>query len=88
VRCDRSDGAPLGRVHLACIIEDAIGSFRCDCRRQLELVFEQIAAQGEGVLEHLRRDGIGTQALVELGMREMRPTTTTARYRGPPVRRA
>jgi 3,4-dihydroxy 2-butanone 4-phosphate synthase/GTP cyclohydrolase II len=46
--------APLVRVHSECLTGEVLGSLRCDCRPQLELAMERIAAEGAGVLVYLR----------------------------------
>ena len=48
-------GAPvLARIHSECLTGEVFGSLRCDCRAQLELALERIAAEGSGVLVYLR----------------------------------
>ena len=53
--------APLVRIHSQCLTGDVFGSLRCDCRDQLELSFQNIAAEGCGLLiyEHKEGRGIG-----------------------------
>jgi GTP cyclohydrolase II len=52
---------PLVRVHSQCLTGDVFHSLRCDCRAQLELALETIAAEGRGLLiyEHQEGRGIG-----------------------------
>jgi 3,4-dihydroxy 2-butanone 4-phosphate synthase/GTP cyclohydrolase II len=45
----------LVRVHVECPLGDALGSLRCDCRRQLTAALKMIDHQGKGVLVYLRR---------------------------------
>jgi len=51
----------LVRVHSQCLTGDVFHSLRCDCRSQLELSLELIAAEGQGLLlyEHQEGRGIG-----------------------------
>ncbi len=53
--------APLVRIHSQCLTGDVFHSLRCDCRAQLELALEAIAAEGRGLLiyEHQEGRGIG-----------------------------
>jgi len=52
---------PLVRIHSQCLTGDVFHSLRCDCRAQLELSLESIAAEGRGLLiyEHQEGRGIG-----------------------------
>jgi GTP cyclohydrolase II len=52
---------PLVRIHSQCLTGDVFHSLRCDCRAQLELSLESIAAEGHGLLiyEHQEGRGIG-----------------------------
>lgn len=58
-------GALLGavevptRVHSECLTGDVFGSFRCDCRDQLELALHRIAGAEAGVILYLRQEGRG-----------------------------
>lgn len=47
------------RVHSECLTGDVFGSFRCDCRDQLELALARIAAAETGVILYLRQEGRG-----------------------------
>jgi GTP cyclohydrolase II len=47
------------RVHSECLTGEVFGSLRCDCRRQLDLAFDRIAAAGAGVVVYLRQEGRG-----------------------------
>ncbi len=44
----------LVRIHSECLTGEAFGSLRCDCRAQLDLALEAIAAAGSGVVVYLR----------------------------------
>ncbi len=44
----------LVRVHSECLTGESFGSLRCDCREQLDLSLEAIAARGSGVVVYLR----------------------------------
>ncbi len=59
----RVDGGepPLVRIHSQCLTGDVFHSLRCDCRAQLEMALEMIAAAGQGLLiyEHKEGRGIG-----------------------------
>jgi GTP cyclohydrolase II len=58
---DITGDPPLVRVHSQCLTGDVFHSLRCDCRAQLELALETIAAEGRGLLiyEHQEGRGIG-----------------------------
>jgi GTP cyclohydrolase II len=47
------------RIHSKCITGDALGSLRCDCRRQYEKSMEYIAKKNLGVLIYLDQEGRG-----------------------------
>jgi GTP cyclohydrolase II len=49
----------LTRLHSECLTGDALGSFRCDCRDQLAVALERLAAQPAGILLYLRQEGRG-----------------------------
>jgi 3,4-dihydroxy 2-butanone 4-phosphate synthase/GTP cyclohydrolase II len=49
----------LVRVHSECLTGDALGSLRCDCRRQLQTALKTIEHQGQGVVVYLRQEGRG-----------------------------
>ena len=51
-------GVPT-RVHSECLTGDVFGSFRCDCRDQLELAMERIAGAETGIILYLRQEGRG-----------------------------
>jgi GTP cyclohydrolase II len=47
------------RLHSECLTGDALGSLRCDCRDQLHVALQKIAAEPRGVLLYLRQEGRG-----------------------------
>ncbi|MBF2099245.1 MAG: bifunctional 3,4-dihydroxy-2-butanone-4-phosphate synthase RibB/GTP cyclohydrolase II RibA [Gloeomargaritaceae cyanobacterium C42_A2020_066] len=49
----------LVRVHSECLTGDALGSLRCDCRRQLQAALKMIDQAGRGVVVYLRQEGRG-----------------------------
>lgn len=51
--------APLVRIHSQCLTGDVFGSLRCDCRAQLEMALERIAAEGRGLLIYEAQEGRG-----------------------------
>jgi 3,4-dihydroxy 2-butanone 4-phosphate synthase / GTP cyclohydrolase II len=60
IRGDIGDGHDvLVRVHSQCLTGDALHSIRCDCRAQLEVALQRIAAEGRGVLLYLNQEGRG-----------------------------
>ena len=54
------------RVHSECLTGDALGSLRCDCRDQLEVSLQAIAAQECGLVLYLRQEGRGIGLLNKL----------------------
>ncbi len=50
---------PLVRIHSQCLTGDVFHSLRCDCRDQLELALEAIAASGNGLLIYEDKEGRG-----------------------------
>lgn len=54
-----SGDPPLVRIHSQCLTGDVFHSLRCDCRAQLELAIERIAAEGRGVLIYEMQEGRG-----------------------------
>jgi 3,4-dihydroxy 2-butanone 4-phosphate synthase/GTP cyclohydrolase II len=69
----------LVRVQAECPLGDALGSLRCDCRRQLTAALKMIDHQGKGVLVYLRRpelsliEQIQSYARQDLGLAEAVP---------------
>jgi GTP cyclohydrolase II len=50
---------PLVRIHSQCLTGDVFHSLRCDCRAQLELALEMIAAEGRGLVIYENKEGRG-----------------------------
>lgn len=51
---------PLVRIHSSCYTGDLLASLRCDCRDQLHLAIQQIAAQKNGgIILYLMQEGRG-----------------------------
>lgn len=63
IGAQRSDRAPLVRLHSECLTGDILGSLKCDCGPQLDAALramaEEAAAGGWGVLLYLRQEGRG-----------------------------
>src|SRR6185369_2465303 len=60
VRGDVADATNvLCRVHSECWTSEVLGSLKCDCREQLEVVLERIAVEGIGVIVYLCQEGWG-----------------------------
>jgi len=62
---------PLVRVHSECLTGDVFHSLRCDCRAQLELAVETIAAAGRGLLIYEHQEGRGIGLLNKLRAYEL-----------------
>lgn len=58
--------APLLRIHSQCLTGDVFGSLRCDCRDQLELALQAIAADGDGLVIYEDQEGRGIGLLPKL----------------------
>jgi len=54
-----SGAPPLVRIHSQCLTGDVFHSLRCDCRAQLELSLEAIAAEGRGLIVYEAQEGRG-----------------------------
>lgn len=63
---DLEAGPPLVRIHSQCLTGDVFHSLRCDCRAQLELSLERIAAEGRGMLIYEQKEGRGIGILNKL----------------------
>lgn len=64
-------GPPLVRIHSQCLTGDVFHSLRCDCRAQLELALDQIAAEGRGLLIYENQEGRGIGLLNKLRAYEL-----------------
>jgi GTP cyclohydrolase II len=56
----------MTRLHSECLTGDALGSLRCDCREQLGLALQRLAAEPCGILLYLRQEGRGIGLLNKL----------------------
>jgi len=52
------EDVPL-RVHSECFTGDVMGSYKCDCRDQLEAALRHVAGEERGVVLYLRQEGRG-----------------------------
>jgi GTP cyclohydrolase II len=62
---------PLVRIHSQCLTGDVFHSLRCDCRAQLELALEAIAADGRGAVLYENKEGRGIGLLNKLRAYEL-----------------
>jgi GTP cyclohydrolase II len=64
---DLAGCVPLVRVHSQCFTSEVLGSLRCDCKDQLEIAMQTIAAEGRGLViyEHQEGRGIGLMAKLQ-----------------------
>ena len=56
----------LVRIHSQCLTGDVFHSLRCDCRAQLELALETVAASGRGMVIYEQMEGRGIGLLNKL----------------------
>src|ERR1700723_4138439 len=63
---DLQDGVPLLRIHSQCLTGEVLGSLRCDCRGQLELVMSAIANEGSGLVIYEYQEGCGIGLMKKL----------------------
>jgi len=68
---DPRSGAPLVRLHSQCLTGDVFSSIRCDCRDQLEMALEKIAADGRGILLYEQQEGRGIGLIAKLQAYEL-----------------
>lgn len=61
----------LVRVHSQCLTGDVFHSLRCDCRAQLELALEMVAAEGRGIVIYEKKEGRGIGLLNKLRAYEL-----------------
>jgi GTP cyclohydrolase II len=47
------------RLHSECLTGDVMGSLRCDCRDQLEVAMQKVAALQSGLILYMRQEGRG-----------------------------
>lgn len=60
VRGNLRGGKPVPvRLHSECLTGDVMGSYRCDCRDQLEAALRHISQQERGLVLYLRQEGRG-----------------------------
>jgi GTP cyclohydrolase II len=62
---------PLVRIHSQCLTGDVFHSLRCDCRAQLEIAIQSIAAEGRGLLIYEHQEGRGIGLLNKLRAYEL-----------------
>jgi len=67
----RAPGALLVRIHSQCLTGDVFHSLRCDCRAQLELSLEKIAAEKRGMVIYEKKEGRGIGLLNKLRAYEL-----------------
>lgn len=61
----------LVRIHSQCLTGDVFHSLRCDCRAQLELALETVAASGRGMVIYEQMEGRGIGLLNKLRAYEL-----------------
>jgi GTP cyclohydrolase II len=62
---------PLVRIHSQCLTGDVFHSLRCDCRAQLEIALQSIAAEDRGLLIYEHQEGRGIGLLNKLRAYEL-----------------
>ena len=68
---DANAPPPLVRIHSRCLTGDVFHSLRCDCRAQLEIALEMVAAEGRGVIVYENQEGRGIGLLNKLRAYEL-----------------
>jgi GTP cyclohydrolase II len=68
---DIHSAPPVVRIHSQCLTGDVFGSLRCDCRLQLELAMNRIAAEGAGILLYEQQEGRGIGLMAKLRAYEL-----------------
>jgi GTP cyclohydrolase II len=59
------------RIQSECLTGDTFGSYRCDCREQLELSMNMISDFGAGLIVYLRQEGRGNGLLNKVRIYEI-----------------
>jgi GTP cyclohydrolase II len=62
---------PLVRIHSQCLTGDVFHSLRCDCRAQLEIALQAIAAEERGLLIYEAQEGRGIGLMNKLRAYEL-----------------
>ncbi len=62
---------PLLRIHSQCLTGDVFHSLRCDCRSQLELSLNAVAAEGRGLIIYENQEGRGIGLMNKLRAYEL-----------------
>jgi GTP cyclohydrolase II len=63
---DLAGEPPLLRIHSQCLTGDVFHSLRCDCRQQLEMALEMVAAAGRGIIIYEQQEGRGIGLMAKL----------------------